>query len=196
MDTLHIYEEFNPIRIFNGQGEYLNDFTEFNNTIDKMEKVALRDMRGEGFQPKDVKFRLDLETRIGSTLKHYIPSPILRIRKKEDIHTILREIPGHDKKPVWIELFSLKAISQMPRYKLPTYKKSKKDPRKAFKRNRDVWWKDGMEKTSVYEQKRLHCGNIIDGPAIIESEDTTHVIPERWKCTVDKYLNLQIRKRS
>lgn len=51
-----------------------------------------------------------------------------------------------------------------------------------------------MEQTSIYEQRLLECGNMIDGPAIVESEDTTVALPERWRYTVDKYLNGKIEK--
>lgn len=43
--------------------------------------------------------------------------------------------------------------------------------------------------TNVYDRKLLETGNIVRGPAIIEAEDTTYVIPKGKKYTVDQYLN-------
>jgi N-methylhydantoinase A/oxoprolinase/acetone carboxylase beta subunit len=41
----------------------------------------------------------------------------------------------------------------------------------------------------VFDQDLIRCGNVIDGPAIIEAEDTTIVIEPGWRYTLDEYLN-------
>jgi N-methylhydantoinase A/oxoprolinase/acetone carboxylase beta subunit len=97
-------------------------------------------------------------------------------------------------KDIWVEIFRLRATYQMPRYMIRAHKASSKSPNKALKTKREVWWNDRMEQTSIYEQRLLECGNMIDGPAIVESEDTTVALPERWRYTVDKYLNGKIEK--
>lgn len=193
MDILHVYEEYRPLKLWSERGAYLDDFDEFNKVVEKLEKVAIRDMRGEGFQPSDVKLRLALEMRTGST-RFTIDSPVKRIRKTGDIDSIAKKLRSADKKNVWVELFRLRSTYEMPRYKIPVHRASGKDPKKAFKAKREVWLKNQMEETSIYEQKLLECGNVIDGPAIIESEDTTVVLPEGWRYTLDKYLNGKIEK--
>ena len=58
-----------------------------------------------------------------------------------------------------------------------------------MKGQRDVYWKDKYIPTGIYEQGKLTCGNVVVGPAVIESEDTTILLPEGKKFTVDRYLN-------
>jgi len=41
----------------------------------------------------------------------------------------------------------------------------------------------------VFDHVLIQCGNVIDGPAIIEAEDTTIVIEPGWRYTRDEYLN-------
>jgi N-methylhydantoinase A/oxoprolinase/acetone carboxylase beta subunit len=35
----------------------------------------------------------------------------------------------------------------------------------------------------------LSCGNIVEGPAIIEAEHTTFVLPMGARLQIDKYMN-------
>ena len=41
----------------------------------------------------------------------------------------------------------------------------------------------------MFDQDLIRCGNVINGPAIIEAEDTTIVIEPGWRYTLDEYLN-------
>ncbi len=55
---------------------------------------------------------------------------------------------------------------------------------------RDVWFDGGFLRSPIYERAKLHAGNVVIGPAIIEQMDTTTVIPPGMKGSVDPYLNL------
>jgi N-methylhydantoinase A/oxoprolinase/acetone carboxylase beta subunit len=46
--------------------------------------------------------------------------------------------------------------------------------------------------TSFYDATRLRAGNVIDGPAIVEHQDSTTVINPGLQASVDKYGNLLI----
>ena len=46
--------------------------------------------------------------------------------------------------------------------------------------------------TNIYDYDKLQAGNIVEGPAIIEAEDTTVVITPEQKGYVDQYLNIKI----
>jgi len=64
------------------------------------------------------------------------------------------------------------------------------DPLQAFENKRDVFFKRKWIETNVYNLQKLQCGNVIEGPAIIEGADTTVVVPDDRKVTVDEYANL------
>lgn len=57
---------------------------------------------------------------------------------------------------------------------------------------RDVWLPEagGFVPCPVYARDRLRCGNVIEGPAIVEQMDTTTVILPGMTGTVDPTLNL------
>jgi N-methylhydantoinase A len=64
----------------------------------------------------------------------------------------------------------------------------------AMKNPRKVWFKDaGFVKTDIYERNLLPTGATFKGPAIVEQQDTTTVIPPRTHCKVDNYGNVVIK---
>lgn len=80
---------------------------------------------------------------------------------------------------------------------LPTYAaKGETPPRQALKAKREAYWEEygGFRDTPIYEQKFLQSGNVIQGPAIIEAEQTATVLPPGTRLFVDKYLNLLIER--
>lgn len=48
---------------------------------------------------------------------------------------------------------------------------------------------------ALYDREKLHNGNIVFGPAIVEQMDSTTVIFANQKATVDKYLNMMIERK-
>jgi N-methylhydantoinase A len=47
---------------------------------------------------------------------------------------------------------------------------------------------------SIYDRARLRSGHRVTGPAILEQEDSTTVIPPGWTGVVDSYLNMIIER--
>jgi N-methylhydantoinase A/oxoprolinase/acetone carboxylase beta subunit len=88
-----------------------------------------------------------------------------------------------------IRLFRLRATSPAAHPVLVTHAFAVESPEKALKGKREVWWKDGSSLTPVYRQPLLECGNVVTGPAVIESDDTVVLIPPGKKYTVDNLLN-------
>jgi N-methylhydantoinase A len=62
-----------------------------------------------------------------------------------------------------------------------------------MKKPRKVWYRDyDFVDASIYERNLLPIGATFDGPAIVEQQDTTTVIPPRTHCKVDPYANIII----
>jgi len=63
----------------------------------------------------------------------------------------------------------------------------------AMKKPRKVWFRDaGFVDSDIYERNLLPIGATFDGPAIVEQQDTTTVIPPRTHCKIDSYANIII----
>ncbi len=85
--------------------------------------------------------------------------------------------------------FRLRATAPKAPFELSKVAKGTKDASGALKRRRQCWF-DGKEiDTPVYEGAKLLAGNHIDGPAIIEEETTTVVVPSNFTLAVDDWRN-------
>ena len=189
-DVLHSYESFSWTSIKRQSNQ--SQIEGFNEVVKGLMNSAWRDMRGEGFSPDKVSFSLELEIETGTT-SILLESPVTIIEGQRDIGRILdaftRQNDGDPVDELKILIFRLRATSPAAHPELLRYKPIGENPEQAFKGHRDVYWEDSYVKTAIYGQSKLECGNVISGPAIIESDDTTILIPEGKKYTVDNLLN-------
>jgi len=69
------------------------------------------------------------------------------------------------------------------------------DPSAALKAPRPAYFKPhGFVDTAVFDFALLRPGNTMDGPALIEAEETTMVVPPGFRATADGYLNVEIEQ--
>ena len=64
----------------------------------------------------------------------------------------------------------------------------------ARRPSRDVYWETlkGVRETPVFDGAALLCGNALDGPAVIETTDTTVIVPPGRRLRVDAFGNFEI----
>lgn len=205
MDIVHIYERSRSLTLLKPWGTgYFEDYEEFNAVVRDLQKRALTDVKLEGFRPDDVMFRLELEMKFGGqvhTLR--ITSPRLELSSEADVEAVCEQFMKsfsevYDKIALYpeggIETQHFILHTMLPRQKieLPSYPLAgeliSKD---AFKGTRDAFWEEYHEfrPTPIIEQSGLKPGNTLEGPAIIESKNTTLVLPPSARMKVDKYLN-------
>lgn len=48
--------------------------------------------------------------------------------------------------------------------------------------------------TTIFNRDKLNCGNLIEGPAVIEQYDTTIIVPPEFEARVDGYLNILLER--
>ena len=70
------------------------------------------------------------------------------------------------------------------------------DPSAAVIGSRRVYEGNGQfAQYTLYDREKLHNGNVIQGPAIIEQMDSTTILLSNQKATVDQFLNMMIRRK-
>jgi N-methylhydantoinase A/acetophenone carboxylase len=192
MDIMHLYER--PIRIplRNQSGAYpVVEWKPFSRAVAEMVDSAKRDMRGEGFAPEHLSLTLELGLK-GNRELHFIESPLIYLEREEEARKLAQlytSSSGSDSGQLLIESITLKAVCPTHHYELRQHVEQSPDSRQAQKGIREVYWGKGFVSTPIYERDLLKCGNRINGPAVIESQDTTYVVLPEWSYTVDKYLN-------
>ncbi len=189
-DVLHTYESLSRLSL-KRQGSQ-SQKQEFNRMVQGLMDSVLRDMRGEGFPPEKVTFSLELEVEYGNAAMVF-ESPVNLLEGPQDVKKIINAFTVQNNAPavdeLKIRLFRLRATSPAAHPQLATYDFVGESPEKALKGYRDVYWKEGFTRTAIFGQPELKCGNVISGPAIIESDDTTILIPAGKQYTVDNLLN-------
>ena len=88
---------------------------------------------------------------------------------------------------VEIETYRLFVYLTLPHFMLTQHEVvGVKEAKEALKGQRDAYWEklDGYKTTNIYQWDLLRAGNVIEGPAIIESENTTVVIEPEWTFTM------------
>ena len=208
MDILHFFEQSKKIILSRAvSGDLFSEYETFNSVVRDLQQRALKELALEGLPGESAVFSLELELKYGgvaNTLR--IVSPHLFVQSEDDIRDIYTEFEreyGEVYSPfatnpeggVDVDNFILRVMIPRPKPELPIHEfKSKTPSQDSIKGKRSVYWEEygDFHETPIYEQRLLECGNIIEGPAIIEEEDTTIVLPLGTRLTVNKYLSGEI----
>ena len=177
--------------------------------MDELKEIALRELKTEALPIDKAVFSLDLDMKFGGLLNVLrVNSPCLSLQSEADGKTIYEAFAREYAKVyspfsiipeagVDVLNFVLKTSVPRPRLAMPSYELRGEMPhRDAFKGKRPMYWEEynGFRETPVYEQRLLESGNIIEGPAVVESEDTTVVLPPENRINIDTYRCFIIEK--
>lgn len=192
MDAVHIYERSRNMALLDpATGEPTDDFERFNQVVTDLRERAFRDFRGEGHEPEDVTFSLELDAKYGGQLDvTRFASPHLTVSSTDDIEQLCESfereyadayspISTATESGIEIENFILKGTVAREIPPLPTHELAGEDPSHARTGEREVYWAhtERFEPTRIYDEPELAAGNIISGPAIVEAMDTTISVP-------------------
>ncbi|HLN12349.1 MAG TPA: hydantoinase/oxoprolinase family protein, partial [bacterium] len=61
---------------------------------------------------------------------------------------------------------------------------------------RSVYWNGTMVEAAVYQRAALQAGDRLTGPALIEQDDTTTIVPAGFSAAVDAQLNVIMERRA
>lgn len=190
--------------------QYFTGYEQFNSAVDELKRRAIKDLEGQGLASKEVGFSLELDMMYGGSLHMMrVPSPLMHVNNEDDIRSVYEVFEKQYSEiyspfavfpqgGVEIQNFVLRAVSAVPKIEIPKYpvKKGSKPRKDSIKGERTVFWDDpnGLTSTAtvIYEQSLLEAGNLIAGPAVIESEDTTAVVPPGRRYTVNADLSATI----
>lgn len=192
-DVLHNYSMAQNIPLESVSDD--STIQKFSEAVQEMTDDAYFDMEGEGFNKENVSLTLEIVLTSGNSSSPTVIrwSPISRDIRKDIIALPDRyraeATSGSGDDGVFIRELRLQASSHLPNPEFPSHPKAGEDPKEAFKGTRSAYWDGKFQDVQVYEQGLLKSGNVIKGLAIIESADTTILIPPGSQYTVDQYLN-------
>jgi N-methylhydantoinase A len=174
-----------------------------NAALESVEKRARKMMAEEGIAPSRQRFEFSLDVRHRGQINEVevlIPwtrlpadyEPKLRkrfVERYEQLYGRGSALPGAQ---LEIVVCRLRARALTPRPRLTKARTSSRAiPKAAALRPRTIWWK-GLKKTPVFDGAKLAVGNLLRGPAIVETSDTTVVVPPGTTLRVDPLGNFEI----
>lgn len=110
-----------------------------------------------------------------------------------------RQIYGFDatNEPIHVIAMRVEATGKVDKAVLAEYAPAAGAAADARSGEREVWYPEaaGFVATPVYDRERLGAGHWLEGPAIIEQMDSTTLVLEGQRATVDRYLNILIEEQ-
>ncbi len=201
MDIMHVYEVSKKLTLMEPRTQKLSDeFTVFNETVDSLIEQARRDLTGDGLGLNDASFVLELDMLYGGQfhVKRAL-SPLLAIHSAEDVRAIcdafnkefseaFSPFVVNPEGGIFIESFILKAIVPTKKVELPKLALDGHSPAAARKAERLVYWPPAKDfrTTPIFTYESLRPGNVVEGPAIVEGEYTTLVVPPTMRFSIDE----------
>ena len=116
----------------------------------------------------------------------------------EDFHTLYQQIYGKGSSFLRAKLeavtFRVRASAEIAKPSLSLAALTDEIPEVATREPRPIFWRqlDDTVETPVFQGGQLVPGNLVKGPAVIETRDTTIVVHPGRRATVDGYGNFEL----
>jgi N-methylhydantoinase A/acetophenone carboxylase len=173
------------------------DLGALDQTIAAMERKAFRDMRGEGFALDQVRLSLELFVRAGedgSEVRFGAARDFFRHDEKvQDVIRRARELldgePPSGVEGLTLTMVCLIAHAEVPHSEMAEVPPASAGVEQAQKGSRGLILDAGRAErsTPVYDRSLLTNGHSLPGPALVESEQTTLLVPPGWRMIVDQH---------
>lgn len=173
--------------------------------IEAMQAEALKDMRGEGFASQEIEWLVELMIRAkGGQREVRIAAAPDFINQPDQVNQVARQAEellsaaGEDPESgLVITIIDLVAQAGITHYQIEKrVLAAAEGVREARKGARQVYLQAGgpAQEVPVYDRDKLMPGHELQGPALVESEDTTALVPQDWRLWVDEYNHCILEK--
>lgn len=161
----------------------------------QLRSKALSELRRDGFSADRARAvrRLDLRYQ-GQSYELSVP---FTARFREDFHREHARAYGHadPERPLEIVNLRLHLMVPTPKFRWQERKPaSVRQSRQALIKTKRVWFESKPQSTGIYDRQRLAPGARLRGPAVIVEYTATTVVPPDFTCTVDRHLNLVLKR--
>lgn len=168
--------------------------------IGELRQRAENDMRGEGFAAEKISWELELIVRCGEGREAKIAAPVDFHRTPAGLRSVLEKAGAQldITKGQVVTLCTLGLFGKAPvAHYLPRPVAASTAPVQSAlrgKRQVSLHRQGAAVPIDVYDRDQLGNGHRVVGPVIVESRQTTMVIPEGWSLKVDHYDNALIER--
>ncbi len=161
-----------------------------NNFLHRLKKNAESDAKREGFTPREIQYRAELDLRYqGQSYELTIP---FGPRFQQNFAKAHRKKFGfiHPRHPVEVVNVRLQARVILEKIKLSPVAKVKRRTQVRPVARQKLFWNFKSYDAAIYRREDLFPGIQIKGPAIIPEFSATTFLPPGWKLNCDEHFNL------
>lgn len=197
MKQLHFHERGVHVTMYNATSRALYEqYDEFNTVVEELEALGREDLVRQGFAPEDVRYRLELDMRYGNQLltQAVALEDIARMNGVGDVLAMIRTFGD-----VYSHRFGAASAAPEAGIRCNTVRVAsyvdgdvvsfdsleagggRSIPTEASRREVSFIGLDEPVDTPVYDQSALTPANVIPGPAIVTTENTTYLVEPGWR---------------
>ena len=200
MDIMHVYELSKKLTLMTPITQELNqEYGPFNEAVESLVAQARKDLVADGINPDQAAYVLELDMLYGGQfhVKRAL-SPRASLDSPDDVRAVcdafnkefseaFSPFVVNPEGGIFIESFILKAIVATEKVHLPRLTLAGPDPSAARKGERQVYWEEetAFRSTPIFSSEGLRPGNRIQGPAVVEGQYTTMVVPPKLRFSLD-----------
>jgi N-methylhydantoinase A len=179
-----------------------------NRNFANLEGVVLKKLRAAGFKEGEITVKRNIDLRYGRQVNEvHTPVPLGVLgtndleRVYDEFERLYEQLYGqgaaYREGGIQLVTYGVEARAAMIKPVLARHKVKTPNPSGALKAKRDVFFSEYKDfvSTNVYDNERLQAGNVISGPAVIETPITSIVIAPDQTGKVDEYLNVIITSK-
>jgi N-methylhydantoinase A/oxoprolinase/acetone carboxylase beta subunit len=199
MDIMHQYKSQIQVPWEKGDTFWKKISVNLNKIVLALQRIAAKDMAGEGFTPERVHYVVELEllSPLGKMYRLELPSPFLWLNSKQrvDIEEQIEKLFFHSSSKAEFDNISLtglllNAVGRIPHTPLAHHRKRTVMKNTKKKMSRNIYTAQGCwVEAPVYRWDELSLPQMIEGPALVESKETTVVLPQGKILDFDEYGN-------
>jgi len=196
MKQLHIHERGAHVVMYNATTRALYDkYDEFNAIVEELEAKGREDLIRQGFDPDDVRYRLEMDMRYGNQLVttavvfdikriHGVGDVLHMIRTFSDIYG-QRYGEGSEAPEAGIRVQTIRVASfvdgDVVKFESLEHEAERTMPAPVSHRDVHFVAYDTEVNTPVYDAGALTHQHTILGPAIVTTENTTYLVEPGWR---------------
>jgi len=186
-DISHVYERFLALTFDAG-----SDVGGLNQAIEEMSKTGIRDLLGEGIKAEGAECSVELDVAQGDRPKVTMRCTQQRFATLDDLRRALGPDLAVGNSRVEVVRVRLKQAISKPTARPGSL--GPPEPDTAFLGKRQVSYGRTSGEAKIYRWELLRPGNQLEGCSILESENSTYLVPDGWSAEIDGYGNLRLRR--
>jgi N-methylhydantoinase A/oxoprolinase/acetone carboxylase beta subunit len=174
---------------------------ELGKIIRRMMEDAKRDMEGEGFDLDGVETELEISFESEKDAAPMIVPWSIDTLDEDGVSQMLKKtflkggLPQEALDRI-VDVMKLRVKSEVAKIEPADLAVNDESIAPAQKGDRVVYRGSEKVTTKLYDLDKLKPGNVVDGHALMEGEDTTHVVPRDWQFVMDAFGNGALYRRS